>query len=153
MDRHGLLLLLPGAIALAILSLVKGYRVFANFRRRALGSKTYRLVTIGLVAVVLIPVILYAGDYVRLRFHMSGSDPNAAFGSVTYFVAPQLKSGRYEIDFSQPQIQKCVHSLFPHLGYAACWTLKKNGPDIRPLSLLRLPLPTSHQSGSYPADT
>jgi hypothetical protein len=128
------IMLVPAAIAIAIGLLVKGTATFIRFRRRSLGSAKYEIVKWGLVALVLIPAGLYAGDYLWLRARMGGSDPDAAVGSVTFFTAAQLKSGRYEIDFSQPQYQKCTHSLFPHLGYAACWTIKKEGTDVRPLS-------------------
>jgi hypothetical protein len=140
LNSHEFLLLLPAVIVVAIVSLVKGTAAFIRFRQRSLGSATYTFVKMSLIAGVLLPASLYGGDYLLLRVRMTGGDPTAAIGSVTYFNAPQLKSGRYEIDFSQPQIQKCTHSLFPHLGYAACWTLKKDGPDIRPLSRLLSPV-------------
>jgi hypothetical protein len=128
------MMLVPAAIAIAIGLLVKGTGTFLRFRRRSRGSVQYTIVKLGLIAVVLLPTGLYAGDYLLLRARMGGNNPDAAVGSVTFFTAAQLKSGRYEIDFSQPQYQKCTHSLFPHLGYAACWTLKKEGTDVRPLS-------------------
>jgi hypothetical protein len=46
---------------------------------------------------------------------------------VTSFMGTGTKGGRVEIFADQPQVETCVHSLFPHDGYRACWYVSKNG--------------------------
>jgi hypothetical protein len=77
--------------------------------------------------------LAYAGDYLYVRYRMSRNQPADPFDVVTiqttYAVAQ--KDGRAEIIFGDPEIQKCVHSLFPHFGYTPCWYLKReNGKPV-----------------------
>jgi hypothetical protein len=66
--------------------------------------------------------ILYVADYAAIRFG------HAAFGAeivTPYYVIPQ-KNGKTEFVFQPPELRKCVHSLFPHQGYAPCWYLSRH---------------------------
>ncbi len=67
-------------------------------------------------------VILYAGDYGMVYFG------RAPFGSiiVTRYYAIPKKNGKTEFVFQAPQLQKCVHSLFPHEGFPPCWYLSRH---------------------------
>jgi hypothetical protein len=79
------------------------------------------------IAVILL-VVLYIGDYLSVRIRMSGSNSAGALGSIQirrYWEIPS-KSGKFEYSFDPPQMQTCVHSLFPHLGYTPCWYLNRN---------------------------
>jgi hypothetical protein len=66
--------------------------------------------------------ILYIADYSSVRF---GRDP---FGNVIvtrYYLIPK-KSGKTEFVFQPAQLEKCVHSLFPHQGYKPCWYVSRH---------------------------
>ena len=81
--------------------------------------------TLGIAGILL--AFLYLGDYFVVRIKMAGSN-SAALGSIQirrYWEIPS-KSGKFEYSFDAPQIQTCVHSLFPHLGYTPCWYLNRN---------------------------
>lgn len=72
-------------------------------------------------------VVLYLGDYALLRHKMSNPDQTVAFGTITSFYGTATKGGKMEIFTDQPQTETCVHSLFPHAGYRACWYISKGG--------------------------
>ena len=81
-----------------------------------------------LATAVILPAAFYVGDYLSVRLRMSGSNSAGALGSVEirrYWEIPS-KSGKFEYSFDAPQMQTCVHSLFPHLGYSPCWYLNRN---------------------------
>ena len=70
--------------------------------------------------------ISYVGDYAVLRYRVA-SNKNP-FGQVTvsiYFATP-LKNGREEYDFQQPQDQRCVNALYPHMEMQPCWYLSRH---------------------------
>jgi hypothetical protein len=73
------------------------------------------------IALVVAFVLTYAIDYGLLRQKMASANPAAAYGSVTSFYGTATKGGKMEIFTDQPQTETCVHSLFPHSGYRACW--------------------------------
>ena len=77
--------------------------------------------TVGLLA-----ALVYAGDYLLVRFKIpNGREP---FSSVTIqpYYAIHQKNGKTEYDYAQPQTQVCVQSLFPHFGYDPCWYVKRH---------------------------
>lgn len=71
-------------------------------------------------------VVLYVGDYCAVRYRIPyGRDP---FGQVT--VQPVYviheKNGKIEYQFADPEVDACVRSLFPHMGYSPCWYLSRH---------------------------
>jgi hypothetical protein len=78
---------------------------------------------VALIAVAVL-VLAYVVDYAVLRAKMSGKNSAAAYGTITTYYGEGLKNGREQVFFDQPQTETCVHSLFPHAGYRACWYLK-----------------------------
>jgi hypothetical protein len=75
---------------------------------------------------VLLLLVVYAGDYLSLRYKIpKGRDP---FSSVTVqpYYAIHEKNGRTEYDFAPPESQVCVRSLFPHFGYNPCWYMSRH---------------------------
>ena len=71
-------------------------------------------------------VLLYAGDYLSVRYGIPGNRP--AFGSVRvhpYYAIPQ-KGGKTEIVAQDPETRSCVNSLFPHLGANPCWYVRRH---------------------------
>jgi hypothetical protein len=80
----------------------------------------------GLAGVGLLVALVYAGDYVSVRYGIpKGREP---YGSVTVTLTYAIheKNGKTEYEFPAPQSQACVQSLFPHFGYTPCWYLKRH---------------------------
>jgi hypothetical protein len=92
----------------------------------------------GLAATVLLAALIYAGDYLFLRFRLVYPKAGDAFGTVQMerlYAIPQ-KNGKieYEFDARQPEVTTpCVHSLFPHMGNRPCWYLQRNSQKPIPM--------------------
>ena len=82
-----------------------------------------RAVLIGVAALV----VVYAIDYALLHHKMANPDQTVAYGTITSFYGTATKGGKMEIFTDQPLTETCVHSLFPHSGYRACWYVSKGG--------------------------
>lgn len=79
-----------------------------------------------LIASALGAILLYAGDYLSVRYRFPGNRP--AFGAVRvhpYYAIPQ-KSGKTEFVALDPESRPCVNSLFPHLGASPCWYVRRH---------------------------
>jgi hypothetical protein len=77
-----------------------------------------------LAVVVALVVVVYAADYVLLRYRVSAHQ--AAFDTVTvkpYYAVPR-KDHKIEYLPDDPKDETCVNSLFPHLGDTPCWYLR-----------------------------
>lgn len=88
-----------------------GKQIIARFLRRTFA------------ALVLTVAIVYAGDYLVLRYRIARNQN--PFGTVTvrpYYAVPR-KDQKTEFLFDDPQDQTCVHALLPHLGDSPCWYL------------------------------
>ncbi len=75
---------------------------------------------------VLSIAVIYAADYLVLRYRVAVN--RQPFGTVTvqpYYAVPQ-KDHKTEFLFDDPEDETCVHSLFPHLGDSPCWYLSRN---------------------------
>jgi hypothetical protein len=72
-------------------------------------------------------VVVYAFDYALLHHKMANPDQTLAYGTITSFYGTATKGGKMEIFTDQPLTETCVHSLFPHSGYRACWYVSKGG--------------------------
>lgn len=79
-----------------------------------------------LVAGVVLVGLVYAGDYLSLRYRIPRN--RAQFGTVTVteMYAIHEKNSKTEYQFTPPQDEPCVLSLFPHFGYAPCWYLRRH---------------------------
>jgi hypothetical protein len=76
----------------------------------------------GILGVIVAVALLYAGDYLWARHVTAGANP-AGLGTVMVhheWDVPQ-KDGRVEFDLDPPVAETCVHSIFPHFGFAPCW--------------------------------
>jgi hypothetical protein len=71
-------------------------------------------------------IALYAGDYLMLRYRIAAHGVEAASSSVPTYSAAPLKNGRLDVYYDQPQMQTCVRSIFPWLGYPPCWYLRRH---------------------------
>jgi hypothetical protein len=93
------------------------------------------------VSLVALAAVVYAGDYVALRLRVAFPRLGEAFGAVqtVRLYAIPLKNGgtEYELDAQQPEVTvPCAHSLFPHMGYGACWYLRRNSQKPIPMVIL-----------------
>lgn len=71
-------------------------------------------------------VVLYAADYLLLRYRVATN--RNPYGTVTvqsYYAVPR-KDHKTEFLFNDPQDETCVNSLFPHWGDRPCWYLTRN---------------------------
>jgi hypothetical protein len=76
--------------------------------------------------VVLAGLVVYAGDYLSIRYRaFRGRNPYATVTVQPYYAIHE-KNGRTEYDFAQPQAEVCVRSLFPHSGYRPCWYVNRH---------------------------
>lgn len=85
-----------------------------------------RILSIAAVGLLLAGALLYACDYVSLRYRIPNN--REQFGSVMVqrsYVIP-TKSGKTDYSFDPPAPQDCVNSLFPHLGDLPCWYLNRH---------------------------
>ena len=67
---------------------------------------------------------LYAVDYLVVRSRATSAS-GSAFGTATVYYATTLKNGKVELYYQNPIAVTCVNSLFPHLGYSTCWSLRR----------------------------
>jgi len=70
--------------------------------------------------------VVYAADYLLLRYRVAAN--RNPYGTVTvqpYYAVPR-KDHKTEFLFDDPQDQTCVNSLFPHFGDSPCWYLNRN---------------------------
>lgn len=91
-----------------------------------------RVMQMTVAGVCIAAAILYAADYATVRFG------HTAYGAVIvtpYYVIPK-KNGKTEFVFQPPELQKCVHSLLPHQGYAPCWYLSRHPEQPIRISLI-----------------
>jgi len=70
------------------------------------------------------PVILYAGDYLSVRFRIPNREPLGTVKIQRYYAVRQ-KDRKVEYYFLEPENQQCVHSLLPHFGSNPCWYVSR----------------------------
>lgn len=78
-------------------------------------------------------VLLYVGDYTRVRIRAMHATPSNPFEDVTLnrLIAVSEKGQKTEYIQADPQTVTCVHSIFPHMGYNPCWYVNRlNGKPI-----------------------
>ena len=69
---------------------------------------------------------LYAGDYLSARYGIPGNRQVLGSVQVKVLWAVRQKSGRIEYSVGDDEIQTCVRSVFPQLGYTPCWYLRRH---------------------------
>jgi hypothetical protein len=80
----------------------------------------------GVQGAILALCALYLGDYLSARFRIPHN--RNPFGSVQVerYYAVRLKDGKIEYMPDDPEIDTCVYSIFPQLGYTPCWYLNRH---------------------------
>ena len=82
------------------------------------------------IALCALSFVLYLGDYAVLRIRIARHGPATVLSTVTIFYATSLKGGKVSVFYDQPQTQPCVRSIFPQLGDAPCWYLRRHAVQI-----------------------
>ena len=79
-----------------------------------------------LAGLVLLTGLVYAGDYVSIRYRIPHN--RAQFGSVTVnrLYVIHEKNSKLEYQLAPSEDETCVYSLFPHMGYPPCWYLSRH---------------------------
>jgi len=70
--------------------------------------------------------LIYVVDFAQIHYRMANG--SSAFGAVTidrYSVIHE-KNNRMEFNFIGSEPQSCLHSLFPHAGFAPCWYARRH---------------------------
>ena len=97
-----------------------------------------------LTSAVALFLAIYAIDYLSVRIRMRHPKPDDPLETVTALrilaISEKGNKTEFMVDPAQPQqTAVCVHSLFPHLGDAPCWHLKKKLAQPIPMSLFFVP--------------
>jgi hypothetical protein len=98
-----------------------------------------------LYALLMLVATAYGYDYASVRRRMSAQRQGDPFDVVTYphLLAIPEKGNKveYALDAQSPmESDPCVHSLFPHYGYAPCWyVLRKSKSPTQMTIVLRAP--------------
>jgi hypothetical protein len=92
---------------------------------RGMWKKLKRLLRFALVSICVALPVLYAADYLALRFKIPKSRQTLGVVQIDSFYAIHEKGGKTEFDYNGSENQTCVHSLFPHFGYSPCWYLSR----------------------------
>jgi hypothetical protein len=45
--------------------------------------------------------------------------------TLTFYYSTQLKNGRVQVYYDQPQTEVCVRAVFPHGGRRPCWYARR----------------------------
>ena len=85
-----------------------------------------RLVKRVVLSAVLALLVLYAGDYLSVRFRIPGNREPLGSVDIQVYYAVGLKGHKVEYMRGDPQTQTCAHSLFPQLGYSPCWYVNRH---------------------------
>jgi hypothetical protein len=82
------------------------------------------------LAVCVLFVALFAGDYLALRYRFAAHGVDSVTAHVTTYDAARMKNSKYAIFGDQPQTETCVRSIFPWLGLDPCWYVRNHNVKI-----------------------
>jgi hypothetical protein len=80
-----------------------------------------RAILRGVLAILVLLLVVYVGDYCSLRYQIPGGRPQFGQIPVDTLYAIHQKDGKTEYEMGPPETDQCVHSLFPHFGCTPCW--------------------------------
>jgi len=77
------------------------------------------------IAVALVVLVLYGGDYLWLRYRMATN--RNPFGSVTrdVYYSVKLKNGKTEFSSGGQQAFECPNTLLPQYWEKPCWLARR----------------------------
>jgi hypothetical protein len=70
---------------------------------------------------VVVFVLLYAGDYLSLRYQFPHHRETLGTVEVNVYYAVKLKGKKTEFMRADSQEETCTYSLLPQMGYLPCW--------------------------------
>jgi len=93
------------------------------------------------LALALIVALVYGYDYASVRHRISAQKPGDPIDVITYphLLAIPHKGNKveYALDAQSPMIsESCIHSLFPHFGYAPCWYVQRKAKTPTQMTIL-----------------
>ena len=68
--------------------------------------------------------VFYGAEELRLR-RAANASPGSQTETLTFYYSTQLKNGRVQVYYDQPQTEVCVRALFPHVGHRPCWYARR----------------------------
>jgi hypothetical protein len=94
-----------------------------------------------LYALLMLLAVAYGYDYASVRRRIIAQKPGDPFDVVTYphILAIPQKGNKvdYELDAQSPmESEPCVHSLFPHYGYAPCWYVRRKSKNPTQMTIV-----------------
>lgn len=97
----------------------------------------------GLVVVAALLALTYVIDDLAVRYRLTRHVADDPLDTVSLYYATRLKNGTIEIFYTEPVTETCVRSLFPHLGLAPCWYLRRQHVKLvlRPALMTARPIP------------
>jgi hypothetical protein len=96
-------------------------------RAGALNTTRMKVVILRLlVGLVAAACALYIADYLALSIRARAKGQSSVVETITVYDATPLKNGQDEVFYDHPDAETCVDAIFPHLGYPACWRLRRN---------------------------
>ena len=90
-----------------------------------------RTIRRGVLVVVALLALAYLADDLTVRYRLTRGRAEAV-DEVSMYYATRLKNRSIEIFYDRPVTESCVRALFPHLGLAPCWYLRR-----QPVKLVR----------------
>jgi len=84
-----------------------------------------RQLGLGVVVLIVLLAVLYAGDWLVWRWRVSHGE---GYGTVEVhqFLATSLKGNKTEYDLTGTIQEQCSRSIFPQQGDPACWWLERH---------------------------
>jgi hypothetical protein len=70
--------------------------------------------------------VIYAGDYLSMRFAIPGGRKTTDVIRVRPIMDIPQKGGRDELEALDPQNVTCSISLFPQMGMKPCWWVRRH---------------------------
>jgi len=85
-----------------------------------------RRVLYALAAILLLTALVYAADYVSIRYRIPHNRSQLGTVTVTRLYVIHEKNNKLEYQLAPSVDETCVYSLFPHMGYPPCWYLSRH---------------------------
>ena len=83
------------------------------------------MITRGMFAIAALLALAYLADDLAVRYRLTRGRADA-LEEVSMYYATRLKNRSIEIFYDRPVTETCVRALFPHLGHAPCWYLRRH---------------------------
>jgi hypothetical protein len=80
----------------------------------------------GLLVIAALLALVYVVDDLAVRYRLTRGSAYDPLDAVSVYYATRLKNKAIEIFYHEPVTETCVRALFPHLGHAPCWYLRRH---------------------------